>query len=251
MNVVRGAELRDEQRRDERPDAIAASIRLCRTPNTRPTTFGGAARCSSVMPGDVDERAADAHQREEDERGGVVVRRREEDERDAEHRETETEVAGQPLARSEHDTDEPAEQAADAERGVEPADARVARRAARGSRPRRSPPRARRRRTSARRSARSRSADGGPRRSRGTRPAARCRSRARPRAPAARRAAGRATHTADQRYDAPASAKTSHGPLNARMTPPIAGPANMPTLAIVFSARFDAVSSSGVAASDG
>ena len=47
------------------------------------------------------------------------------------------------------------------------------------------------------------------------------------------------------------SAKTSHGPLNARMTPPIAGPANMPTLEIVFSARFDAVSSSGVDASDG
>ena len=32
------------------PTAIAASMRLWRTPNTRPTTFGGAARCSSVMP---------------------------------------------------------------------------------------------------------------------------------------------------------------------------------------------------------
>ena len=47
------------------------------------------------------------------------------------------------------------------------------------------------------------------------------------------------------------SAKTSHGPAKARNTPPIAGPANMPTLEIVLSARFDAVSSSGVVASVG
>jgi len=37
----------------------------------------------------------------------------------------------------------------------------------------------------------------------------------------------------------------------ARSTPPIAGPANIPTLEIVFRARFDAVSSSGVRARPG
>jgi len=47
------------------------------------------------------------------------------------------------------------------------------------------------------------------------------------------------------------SANTRVGPLNASTTPAIAGPANIPTPEIVFSARFDAVSSSGVLASDG
>jgi hypothetical protein len=37
------------------------------------------------------------------------------------------------------------------------------------------------------------------------------------------------------------SANTSHGPAKARKSPPIAGPTNMPTLAIVCRARFDAV----------
>ena len=47
------------------------------------------------------------------------------------------------------------------------------------------------------------------------------------------------------------SANTSDGPLNASTTPAMAGPANIPMPEIVFSARFDAVSSSGVVASEG
>jgi len=59
------------------------------------------------------------------------------------------------------------------------------------------------------------------------------------------------TKNPDHKYAAAVSANTSVGPLKASTTPAIAGPANIPTPEMVFSARFDAVNSSGVVASDG
>ncbi len=59
------------------------------------------------------------------------------------------------------------------------------------------------------------------------------------------------TNSADQRVRAPLSAKTAAGPLSASRMPPRAGPANIPTLEIVFSTTFAAVSSSGVFTREG
>jgi hypothetical protein len=59
------------------------------------------------------------------------------------------------------------------------------------------------------------------------------------------------TKAADQTRTAPLKAKTAAGPLSASSTPPSAGPANIPTLAMVLLTTLAAVSSSGVSTSDG
>ena len=61
----------------------------------------------------------------------------------------------------------------------------------------------------------------------------------------------RHTIAADQAKAAAVKAKPSAGPPTATSTPPIAGPANDPTLSIVLEVALAAVSSSGVRASPG
>ena len=56
---------------------------------------------------------------------------------------------------------------------------------------------------------------------------------------------------ADQTKSAPLSANTAAGPLSASRIPATAGPANIPTLEIVFPTTFAAVSSSGESTSVG
>ena len=200
------------------------------------------------MPGDVDERAADAHHREEDEREARgSARQREQRERDPQDGEPEAEVAREPLARRERDAGEP-------RRGRRRSPSAVF------SQPTPALPASSIRIASTTITHLERAGD---EHLRAVNPTTTCRRRsARDRAEAGEqlradrarrpvRAGGvsggsPSTQAADQRYAPPVSAKTSDGPLTARSTPPIAGPANMPTLEIVFSARFDAVSSSGV-----
>ena len=200
---------------------------------------GGAAALQQRHPGDVDERVADADHAEEEERDGEVrpTARGGRAARPRAATPSRKSPASRLRPRARHRRAPPSS-AADAERGVEPADARVARVRARGSRRRRSAPRTRRRRASARRSARRRRADAG-RRAIARKPgrAARCRSRARPRR-LRRRVARRAPSTQSRRPEIRRrrrARRRADGPLNASTTPPIAGPANMPTLAIVFS----------------
>ena len=61
----------------------------------------------------------------------------------------------------------------------------------------------------------------------------------------------RTTNAADHRKSAALRAKTAEGVLSTRRIPPIAGPANMPTLDTVLPTRFAAVSSSGESTSNG
>ena len=127
-NVARGPSCEMSSGVIERRRARSSrASRLCRTPKTRPTTFGGAARCSSVMPVTSTSVLPMPMTPKRRSASAKLSDAASSDERDPEDGETEAEVAGEPLARGEHDADEAAEQAADAERGVEPADARVAR----------------------------------------------------------------------------------------------------------------------------
>ncbi len=108
------------------PSATAASIVLWSTPKTRPTTSAGAARCSSVMPvtstsvlpAPIAPKRSSAIVKFDDAASTASAAPK--------THETEPEVAGEPFARRERHADEAGEQAADAERRVQPADAGVA-----------------------------------------------------------------------------------------------------------------------------
>ena len=78
-------------------------------------------------PGDVDQGASDPHRDHERERDAEGAGRCEQHEREAEDDEADPEIARQPSPCRENDADEPAEEAADAERSVQPAHPRVAR----------------------------------------------------------------------------------------------------------------------------
>ena len=178
-----------------------------------------------------------------------------EEQRDAVEDEAGGEVVRKPHARGEHEGHPSTDQAADAHRGVEPADGRCpsVEKIEGGHDDEDSESPVDERLRGEQRPAASRARGSGPRAE--SRPLCRPR-RVAPLAPSAASATGSATRiptisAADQTKLAALTAKTTSGLVATSSRPPSAGPANAPTPSSVLDATFAAVSSAGVRASTG
>ncbi len=119
-------ERRHERRGDRRTDGERCEDEAFEHAEDAAEHLVGGRPLQERHAGDVDERVADADDREEDERKAEVRPRGDERHRHAPEEHAETEVGGEALAPCERCDRERAEHAADAERRVQPPDAAVA-----------------------------------------------------------------------------------------------------------------------------